>query len=104
MRQLKKRCGQSSLEYAILIAVVVAGLIAMQTYVKRGVQGRLRAGADDIGGQYSPGLVTSTYTTTSGQSSTETSVGGMTTTEIHSQIRSRKGHEEVAPLDQEVWR
>ncbi len=43
---LIKLKGQSTAEYAILIAVVIGALIAMQTYVKRGLQGRLKDGVD----------------------------------------------------------
>lgn len=34
--------GQSALEYAVLIAVVAAAVIAMQTYVRRAVQANMR--------------------------------------------------------------
>lgn len=50
---LRKR-GQSTLEYAVVIAVVVAALVVMQLYVRRGFQGRLRQSADDIGEQFAP--------------------------------------------------
>ena len=43
---LIKLRGQSTAEYAILIAVVIGALIAMQTYVKRGLQGRVKDGVD----------------------------------------------------------
>ncbi len=57
------RKGQSTMEYAILIAVVVGALVAMQIYIKRGIQGKLRSSADSIGEQYSAGKMTSKYTT-----------------------------------------
>lgn len=41
MLRLEKKA-QSTLEYAIIIAVVVGAAIAMQVYVKRGLQGRVR--------------------------------------------------------------
>lgn len=50
---------QSILEYALIIAVASAALIAMQIYLKRGFQGRLRLAADEMGGQYSPQNTTS---------------------------------------------
>ncbi len=56
--------GQSTLETAILIIVIVASLILMQVYLKRAVQGRVREGIDSIGGQYDPAQTTSDYTTT----------------------------------------
>lgn len=36
-----KMIGQSTAEYAILIGVVVAAAVGMQTYIKRGVQARV---------------------------------------------------------------
>lgn len=39
--------GQSAAEYAIVFSVVVAALIGMQIYVKRGLNARLRDGSDN---------------------------------------------------------
>lgn len=51
----KKTKGQSTLEYAVLIIIVIGALLSIQVYIKRGVQGRLKSATDDIGDQYSPG-------------------------------------------------
>lgn len=48
------RRGQSILEYVILITIVIAALITMQVYIKRGVQGRWKSAVDDLGDQYDP--------------------------------------------------
>ena len=53
---------QSILEYAVLVACFIAAVIGMQIYVKRGIQGRLRAAADDLGQQYAPKNTDSTMT------------------------------------------
>ena len=55
MAYLKPKSGQSTMEYAVLIIIIIAALIAVLTYIKRGVQGRMKQSADDIGDQYSPG-------------------------------------------------
>lgn len=55
---LKTNKGQSMLESALLIVVVVAGLLAMQKFVSRGYEGRLKGSGDNIGDQFSPGAVT----------------------------------------------
>lgn len=47
LRILRSRKGQNTAEYAILIALVVAAAVAMQTYVKRGAQARVKDSADD---------------------------------------------------------
>ncbi|MBF0122638.1 MAG: hypothetical protein HQL21_04410 [Candidatus Omnitrophica bacterium] len=64
LKNIRKFKGQSTLEYAILVVVVIAALLSLQTYIKRGIQGRLRKSSDDIGDQFS---VTSdaSYTRTS---------------------------------------
>ena len=43
---------QSTLEYAALIAVVVAAMLAMHLYFQRGLEGRMRSSSDDVGDQY----------------------------------------------------
>ena len=54
-KRLSKSRAQTTLEYAVLIGVIVAALIAMQRYLKRGYQGKLRESADQMGEQFSPG-------------------------------------------------
>ena len=55
VRYVYKRNGQTLQEYVLLLALVVTAFIAMQTYMKRGVQGRLRDLADQISPkQYEP--------------------------------------------------
>jgi len=41
------RKAQTTAEYAILIGVVVMAIIGMQTYLKRGLQGRYKDASDD---------------------------------------------------------
>lgn len=54
----EKRNGQSTLEYAVLIVVIVAALMAIRIYMERGVQGKLRESVDQVGEQYSAGITT----------------------------------------------
>lgn len=68
MLLLKNKRAQSTAEYAILIGLVVAGAIAMQTYVKRGLQGGVKYAVDRAGkaggtGQYEPYYLESSFTT-----------------------------------------
>jgi Flp pilus assembly pilin Flp len=56
--------GQTTLEYAVLLAIVAGALIAMQVYLKRGIQGRIRDMADQISPtQYEQGRTASNYVT-----------------------------------------
>ena len=61
--RLGKTKAQSTLEYALVIACVVAALLSMQFYLKRGMQGRLRAAGDEVGEQYASMNVESKITT-----------------------------------------
>ena len=47
---VKIKQAQSILEYAILIAIVIAAVVVMQVYMKRGVSGRLKDSSDKISG------------------------------------------------------
>ena len=61
----RKRLSQSLAEYAILLAIISLALLAMQTYIKRGMQGRLRDLADQIAPveeHYEDGQTVSSYT------------------------------------------
>ena len=48
---MEGRRGQSVLEYAILVSVVSAALVAMHTYVQRAVQANLKAIEDGLNAQ-----------------------------------------------------
>ena len=65
--------GQNTAEYALLITLVVAGVIAMQTYAQRSLQARMHDASQymasqtsTIGGntQYEPYYLQSDYTST----------------------------------------
>ena len=65
-KNFNKKKGQSTLEYAVLIVIIIAALLAMNQYIKRGLQGRLKSATDDIGDQFSPGNTNVTKTITTG--------------------------------------
>ncbi len=92
-----KRKGQSTLEYALIIAVVVAGLLLMQHYVKRGFSGRLKKASDDIGGQYDPEDYTANFTISDTSKVKKTVTDRKTRTEhVTNQVSSKTGTETVA--------
>jgi Flp pilus assembly pilin Flp len=108
---LKK--AQSTLEYGVIIAVVVAGLVAMQGYIKRGLQGRLRTATDQIGDQFSPNATEYDYTTetpefTTTEQVTPVTVGNLTVSEtdtlVTAQKQIRTGTEKVLEYDKDYWK
>ena len=64
--------GQSTVEYAVLAAVVVGACLVMQIYMKRGVSGKLREGTDRVGEQFTPYSATHDLTQTFKGTRTET--------------------------------
>jgi Flp pilus assembly pilin Flp len=77
---IKNKKAQNTAEYAILISLVVAGIIAMQTYAQRALQSRVRdAGqflateASALGPtvQYEPYYLTTDYTVTRDESTVQ---------------------------------
>ncbi len=71
---LNQKRGQSTLEYAVLVVIIIGALLSIQFYLKRGVQGRLKSAADDIGDQYSVGN-TNVVKTTKTHSATRDTFG-----------------------------
>jgi len=74
---------QTTAEYAILIALVIAAVTAMQIYVKRGVQGQVKGAVDGLVNtgiatqQYEPYYLQSTADTNQNLSENESiAVGG----------------------------
>ncbi|MDD5155804.1 MAG: hypothetical protein PHF11_04885 [Candidatus Omnitrophica bacterium] len=51
----KRKIAQSLVEYAVVFSVVVAAILIMQAFIKRGYQGSLKDAADKMGEQYSAG-------------------------------------------------
>ncbi|MBI4355673.1 MAG: hypothetical protein HY597_04425 [Candidatus Omnitrophica bacterium] len=56
--------GQSTAEYAILIAVVIAAFLGIQILIKNAIQGGVMDRARQIGSRFSPSDTISTVTTT----------------------------------------
>ena len=50
-RELK---AQSTIEFSMLVVIVIGVFLAASSYVKRGIQGRWKAATDDLGDQYDP--------------------------------------------------
>ena len=72
------RKGQSTLEYIVYFTIILAVFISIQTYFKRGVQGRWKAHIDELGDQYDPRTANTNLRETL-SSSTNTSIVTMNT-------------------------
>lgn len=96
--------GQSTLEYAILIIIVIGALLSIQVYIKRGVQGRLKSSADDIGEQYSPGNTNYTSTTRVTSDTAETFKYGVSKTTLNNpETTTTEKNQQIVNAEREYW-
>jgi Flp pilus assembly pilin Flp len=95
---MKNKKAQNTAEYAILISLVVAGIIAMQTYAQRALQARVRdAGqylaseTDDLGTtvQYEPYYLSTNYTVVRNEDETQV-LDNVTTRQQTNSTRTRE--------------
>lgn len=99
-KNFHKRLGQSIQEYAVLIAIIVTALIAMQVYVKRGIQGRIRDLADQITPpeqHYEQGRTTSDYVTVQKGTTEVRYDRGVSTTTVPEEQITKTGNETTIP-------
>jgi uncharacterized protein (UPF0333 family) len=107
LQYLNQKRGQSTLEYAVLIVVIIGALLTLQVYIKRGVQGRLKSAADDIGDQYSDGN-TNELKTTKRFSNTEETFGvanqGVSSSKLlNAEITNTTENSIIVNTQQEYW-
>jgi len=100
----KRQKGQSTLEYVILIIIIMGALLSIQVYIKRGVSGRLKSAADDIGIQFSPGNTNVTKTMSTSSVTNETStVGDQRSTLVNAEVTTESMNSEVNNQTYEYW-
>jgi hypothetical protein len=96
---IRNKTAQNTAEYAILISLVVAGIIAMQTYAQRALQARVRDAGHYLstsGGnlmsddtvQYEPYYLSTNYTVTRNEEETQT-LGNQLTRQAVNSNRTR---------------
>jgi len=102
-----KRKGQSTAEYAIVIGLVIAAAVAMQVYVKRSLQAKVKDAADynDPAAtmlstkQYEPYYLESNLTNTRKEDSKiNTATGGAITRTLNNDTAGRNGTQDVTAV------
>jgi len=103
-RYLRKLKGQSTLEYAVLIIIIIGALLSIQVYIKRGIQGRLKSATDDIGEQFSPGNTNARITTKVNSITRQVSRLGRQTTEYEGAENTEViTNMQIINVDEEFW-
>jgi len=94
---MKNKKAQNTAEYAILISLVVAGIIAMQTYAQRALQARVRDAGQYLEAQtatlgttvqYEPYYLTTNYTVVRNEDETQI-LDNTTTRQLTNSTRTR---------------
>ena len=93
LRKLRNIKGQNTLEYAILFAIVVGALIAIQQYFKRGIEGKMKGSADEISAEQFDAAKTEASTTVTTSSKTSDSFkNGETVSTTGNNIYNKQTH------------
>ena len=101
---LNTKRGQSVLEYAILMVIIIAALLTLQTYIKRGIQGRLKSATDDIGSQYTTANGSNYMKRiTTNSSTTEATQAGVTSTVMRAPSTTNTYEYTSTNADNEYW-
>jgi len=101
---LRKKKAQSTLEYAVLIIIVIGALLSIQTYIKRGVQGRLKSATDDIGDQFSVGNTNVITIVTVKSNTRETFTAGLQNSVLlNDELTTTLSNVAIINVEQEFW-
>ena len=104
LQYLNQKRGQSTLEYAVLIVVIIGALLTLQVYIKRGVQGRLKSAADDIGDQYSDGNTNAIKTINRSSNTEETFNAGVSSSNLLTpETTNTTDNSVIVNAQQEYW-
>ena len=100
----RRKKGQSTLEYAILIIIIIGALLSIQVYIKRGIQGRLKGAADDIGDQFSVGNSNVVQTMTTSSKTKDTFNAGLIgSTLLVDEVTTDQTNAFIINVQQEFW-
>ncbi len=100
----KRQKGQSTLEYAILIVIIIGALMTIQLYIRRGIQGRLKSATDDIGIQFTPGNTKVNWERETHGKTSETFKAGVTKSMLLEKEESTdKLQSDIMIVNQEFW-
>ena len=101
------RKAQSTAEYVVLLGIAVGAIIAMQTYVKRGLQEKVRNAVDYVdnagsnvftGGQYEPYYMTGSNFNTDADSRETEGYGSQGTTRTTDERTTRSGEQIIGAV------
>ena len=100
----RRKKGQSTLEYAVLIIIIIGALLSIQVYIKRGIQGRLKGAADDIGDQFSVGNTNFIQTMTTLSRTNETFNMGVSGSKLlNEEVTTTKTNSQIMNTQREGW-
>lgn len=108
---IKNKKAQNTAEYAILISLVVAGIIAMQTYAQRALQARVRDAAVYLSNQtsnlgtsvqYEPYYLETSYVVSRDTLEYQTLTGNETVESADSQSNRNTGGYDVKTFDTSI--
>jgi len=112
MLRLKNKKAQSTAEYVVVLGLIVAAVVAMQTYIKRGFQSRIKDAVDYVdnagqsnvvtfsGNQYEPYYLSSDFDSTRTASGTEDLLTAGAANRTSNEQSSRTGSQTIGRTQQ----
>ena len=108
---IRNKKAQQTAEYALLIALVVAAVIAMQTYAQRAIQARIKGASDYLASetsqlgrtnQYEPYYLTSQYEVARDDTTTDIHTNRTIRRELDT-LRNRRAGFQESSFNASVW-
>lgn len=112
-RLLKNKKAQQTAEYALLISLVIAAVVAMQTYAQRSLQSRIKAAGNylatqtsalgDTREQYEPYYLDQMYDVTRDEVTTEKHSDTISTDQVSNTKRAGGGFKSMS-FNKDEWK
>ena len=101
----KKNKGQSTLEFTILIIIIIGALLSIQVYIKRAVQGSLKSAGDDISQeQFSPGNTNYVMVSRSSSTTRDLYQAGVSSSNlVGDEVSNMTSTMNILNVEQEFW-
>jgi len=108
---IRNKKAQQTAEYALLIALVVAAVIAMQTYAQRAIQARIKGASDYLAdqtsalgstNQYEPYYLSSAYTVARSDTTRDIHTNETIRRELDT-IRNRRSGFQESSFNSSLW-
>ena len=103
-KYLRKTKGQSTLEYIMVILIIIGALLASSGYLKSAFSGRMKSSADEMGEQFNPGQTNATITTKSHSKTRDSYTAGVSSSRLLDEESTNiTTNQKILNVDYQYW-